>query len=733
MKRLLLDLSLLLVIALVPAQAIAVVNPVRGLSLRWLTWIVLLAIGVGAWLGSRHPRDRRVAALTLGGGILGVLALTLAVMPDAPPDATVASRVVQLVGEGVVWFQAAVARRVLVNDLLFFLLCAQVAWVLGFVAGRLIARRRMAWLPVAAGIILLALILTSYPQVAAYAPVQLVAAVALLGRQNPRPPARGADPRERSGLAGGEGLAGLALAAVLVLASWIVPISLTAQGVAEAATAARDDWRQLSDLSIVHLRTSFAPDSSGFGTITFHGAFHLSDNPVLRIVSPRPALWRAVAYDTYDGAGWTNSPSESLALGADAELREPATAARALLVQQVTVLAARGSYLVGAANPLEFDLRSTLQAHPVGAAVDLLSARVPSSPGPSATYTVTSSVSTATAGQLRADGTSYPAEITTHYLPLPSTLPSRVRRLARRLTARQSDPYDEALAIEAYLKTLTYSEDVPAPPPGRDGVDYFLFQTRAGYCDYFASAMAVMLRSAGVPARVVSGYATGDVQPDGSYLIRDASAHSWVEVYFPAYGWIPFDPTPGFSDPPRGPQNAPPPSSNPPPAMAGVLTETPILSSALHSAPRAVDVAALWADDHPFPLLAGLAGGGVLVGLGAIGAYLWRREPLGAAPPVAVYARMVQTASVLGFGPRAAETPREYARVLAQAVPEASEGIDRIATEYASFVFGRRQASSPEELLGRWRVVRGALVRRALRLPRRIRAKFGLHVPPNVL
>lgn len=719
MKRTLPDLLLLFVIALAPAQALAVANPVRGLSLGWLIGILVLALFLGAALGWQRPSDRRMHLLVLGTGGLGVFGLTLAVMPDAPGiplgPASALARAIQLGGEIAVWVQAALVRRLLVNDLLFFLLWALVAWAGGFVAAGLVVRRRATWLPVTAGIALLALVLASSPALAIYAPIQLVAAMVLLGRAN-----RGARWSATAGpartiRARWEGPMGLALATLLVAISWLTPASLTSRGVAEAASLARDNWQRLSHVSIVHFATAASPDVGGFGTMTFHGPFHLSDEPILRIVAPRPALWRAIVYDTYTGTGWTNGAPSHLSLGADARLKVPTTDARATLVQEVTVLATRGNYLVGAANPVAFDRSSTLQAYPVGPAVDLVSAQTTSPPSADSTYAVTSEVSTATAEQLRAAGTRYPTEITTRYLPLP-TLPGRVRRLARHVTFRQHDPYDQALAIEAYLKTLTYSENVPAPPAGRDGVDYFLFQTRAGYCDYFASAMAVMLRSVGVPARVVSGYATGAVQPDGSYLVRDASAHSWTEAYFPGYGWIPFDPTPGFSDPPRGPQNAPPPSANPvfAPVSEATPETAPLVSRVLDVAPRAAEATTTWAEDHSFPLLGGL-GGAALLAAGLAGWVVLRRGPDDRAAPVAVYARMVGLASALGVGPRDADTPREFARALARTVPEASEGIDRIAAEYSRFVFGRRETVAPTEPLRWWRSVRAALVRRALR------------------
>jgi hypothetical protein len=125
-----------------------------------------------------------------------------------------------------------------------------------------------------------------------------------------------------------------------------------------------------------------------------------------------------------------------------------------------------------------------------------------------------------------------------------------VLALARDLTATQPTAYDRAKAIEAYLRTFPYDLNVPTPPPGRDVADYFLFDLQRGYCDYYATAMVVLARAAGLPARLVVGYATGFYDSaNGRYLVTEADAHAWVEIYFAGYGWIEFEPTanrPGF-------------------------------------------------------------------------------------------------------------------------------------------------------------------------------------------
>lgn len=150
----------------------------------------------------------------------------------------------------------------------------------------------------------------------------------------------------------------------------------------------------------------------------------------------------------------------------------------------------------------------------------------------------------------------------TEELQLPGDLPERVSELALELTEDLDSEYEKVRAIEEYLKetggfrySLRETEETPA---GEDYVDYFLFETQVGYCDNFSTAMAVMLRAIDIPARWTIGFTPGSLQLDENeeeyYQVSNANAHSWVEVYFPSYGWIPFEPSPSFSQPMTHPE-----------------------------------------------------------------------------------------------------------------------------------------------------------------------------------
>ncbi len=278
----------------------------------------------------------------------------------------------------------------------------------------------------------------------------------------------------------------------------------------------------------------------------------LSQQPVLRVQTsdletwlpgaepPQPPYWRALTYDTYTGRGWRNGPVEPQNFSAG----EPWTAAdwphRRPLRQTVEVLRGGDAAFFAAGEPLAPNRRyQALLRSGLDAPADDLVAMT----GSGRRYSVLSLIPAADEATLRVAGVAYPPGVTERYLSLPE-VPQRVHDLARRLVQGADNPYDQALALERFLRTLPYDLAVSAPPPGRDVVDFFLFDARRGYCDYYATAMAVLARSLGIPARLAIGYATGDLDLASlSYLVAEDSAHSWPELYFPGVGWVAFEPT----------------------------------------------------------------------------------------------------------------------------------------------------------------------------------------------
>ncbi|MBI4507770.1 MAG: transglutaminase domain-containing protein [Chloroflexi bacterium] len=332
-------------------------------------------------------------------------------------------------------------------------------------------------------------------------------------------------------------------------------------------------------------------------------------------------------------------------------------------------------------------------------------------------YTVSSSVSVADADSLRLAGTNYPAWVIERYLQLPPTISERVRVLAQTVTAGKKNAYDKAVAVEAFLRRLAYNEEIPGPPPGREGVDWFLFDMRQGYCDYYASAMAVMLRAVGVPTRVAAGYNLGDYDAaNNAYTIRESNAHSWPEVFFPGYGWTEFEPTPSRPTFERG----------------GVVLASDAIDDADGGSldgdiPPGEMLDANLAGDDAWTLAAAgaaLPWGQLLLALLAIAGLalatlvlFWFTGLRGLSPVTRAYGRITWLARWLGRAQRPAETPMEFATAMATLVPERRQSLVQIATAYARTRFARRSATPTEAaaLEEAWRALRSDLARELVR------------------
>jgi len=266
--------------------------------------------------------------------------------------------------------------------------------------------------------------------------------------------------------------------------------------------------------------------------------------------------WRSLTYDRYTGRGWLTSATKTYAFSAGQPAGEALKEAKTqippgqkLVRQRVQSLQDLGGLLYAAGTPLQVDQNYQIAWR-----------RLPQSEGEAVTgsdifaasvgaeeYQALSLYPATSPQALRQAGSVYPDWLLDRYLALPENLPARVHSLAVELTASARTPYDRAVAIESYLRnTYPYTLDLPTPPGNTDLVDYFLFDLRTGYCDYYASAMVVLARSAGLPARLATGFASGSYDAlNARYVITAAQAHSWPEIFFPEYGWVPFEPTAG--------------------------------------------------------------------------------------------------------------------------------------------------------------------------------------------
>ena len=255
--------------------------------------------------------------------------------------------------------------------------------------------------------------------------------------------------------------------------------------------------------------------------------------------------WRGVALTNFDGREWSSAPEQSRLLqdgyGGFPVAPQAAPGKSSHLIHYRVLMEPIGTnvfFLAPWARRVSGAYRS-VNTDAGGALFDLDGERAVS------LYEADSDISTPSPEQLRGAG-DYLPRFAPIYLQVPLALDPRIPQLAAQASGSASDSYDKAVAIEQYLKThYGYTLQLPNAPVA-DPLANFLFERKQGHCEYFASSMAVMLRTLRIPSRVVNGFTSDEFNDvTGNYVVRARDAHAWVEAYFPNYGWVTFDPTPG--------------------------------------------------------------------------------------------------------------------------------------------------------------------------------------------
>ena len=349
---------------------------------------------------------------------------------------------------------------------------------------------------------------------------------------------------------------GIIFAGGSVVLAWL----LTSVAIAAPLTGA---WRNL-DVVWSEVRDQFEgvfagltnPNSriSGntFGpSFTVFGEWVSNDDEVLVLAAERPLYLRTRTYDQYDGSGWdsTDGPKRGVAAGDPLFLvptSERPTVEVGVRLESIAIEMRQtmARHLFTGGSPLEVYAPAVI-VEPNGLPL-LGGIESPNPLGPGEVYEEAVLISEATEAQLAAAGTDYPQAVRDLYLDT-SGITDRVAALAREITADAENPYERAKALARYLRgeDFTYSTKGLEVPSGADLVDTFLFgeNGQIGYCQHYASAMALMARSVGLPARVAVGFAPGEAAGDGLWLVREANAHAWVEIFFPGHGWQIFEAT----------------------------------------------------------------------------------------------------------------------------------------------------------------------------------------------
>jgi transglutaminase-like putative cysteine protease len=317
-------------------------------------------------------------------------------------------------------------------------------------------------------------------------------------------------------------------------------------------------------------------------------------------------------------------------------------------------------------------------------------------------YRMYSLVSMADAYSLRHASLDYPHWVSSRYLQLPDSITPETIELAVRITAAHDNPYDKAIAVRNYLRSsIVYNDQIDAPPPGEEPVHYVLFVNREGYCNYYAAAMVVMLRSQGIPARFVSGYAQGEWdEATRSYRVRASHAHSWVEVYFPEYGWIQFEPTaaiPVIERPelppgglPEGADEFSTPSLSRSPELDRGLEDLILMDDFFAEEGATSSFFELEEGNEPAVSIWQILGALLIVGTAASLVVTANNYNTRIESDISLsYDRLSRWGHWLGLPFRSAHTPHERAGEMAQKVPEGEQSIWKLTQQYVLKKFSR--------------------------------------------
>ena len=453
------------------------------------------------------------------------------------------------------------------------------------------------------------------------------------------------------------------------------------------------------------LRSKLGRMVTGFSDRVELGAFGEieSDKTVIMRVyvaddAPAPALlsdlrWRGIVFDRFDGRTWAVGESERVPVRRWPNARFPLATplGRGPLFKQDIYLDPIGTDIVFAAP------RALRLSLPTGIVTvdDMGSLSMPNM-GDRLHYRVESELEVPPALPVGAAGAGMSDAARNRYLQLPMLSP-RIRRLARDATAGSRDTYDAAVKLNRFLSTR-YRYALAKPETSRDPLDEFLFARGSGNCEYFAAAMAVMLRALGIPARVVGGFQRGEWNPYGRYfMVRFSDAHAWVEAYFDGPGWVTFDPSP------RGSTMA----DEQPSALAMYLDaarmrwyryvvswslqDQRLFAASMQRQARDVSLALTWPTEWRSKLWFLIPV--VVAALVALGWLVWRFGPVGQTGetrprPPRFYERALRALARRGLSPEPSETARQFWARARRETPVCAEPLARITATYELARFG---------------------------------------------
>ena len=669
-----------------------------------------------------------------------------------------------LQGRVIEWFVKAQQGGIIYDNLVFILQMSFVVWIFGYLTMWFLFRSGRIWgAIIPTGVVLLVNLYYAPNDLTGWFISYLLLALLLLVRYNLfeyEQRWRAEQIHFRPDISFDFLRNGLIFSVVVIAVAWFTPV-VSADSATTFFSRFDRQWRGVqTEWNRLFAGLNYKPQTSSnpnayAQTHALGGSRQLTEQLVMYVNAPGGRYWRASVYDNYDGNTWqSNDQAEVRFSGETPAVSLPLYEARTPFTQTYTTLQEGLFILYAMAHPVAINrptvaktsflssdqLGDTVQwpsgqEQPKGEELTYIESDARLKFGD--TYQVVSMQSAATKEQLRNDHVNYPDWIRDRYLAIPESTTERTKALARDLTANRDTPFEKAEAIERFMRNqITYNELISAPPPGRDKVDYILFEAQEAYCDYYATSMIVMLRSLGIPARFAAGFAQGaadTLEGEGFqeevYMVRNLDAHSWVEVYFPSYGWIEFEPTAAQPVIVRR-TDSPTPFRNPG-RPDEFFEEDPFqdLNDLLgEEAPNFDDIVQPTQNTYNFslPLLGdvqapkatvnwSLAGLLVLV-IGFMGYRVTQRQNFGQDDmhlTNEIYVALLRIAGWMGLGKHPSQTPYEHAEVIAQTLPPVKEEVTLIADAYVHQKFSPRNISEANKsrVLDAWDNIRPKLYR----------------------